>query len=285
MLYGGREVIAGEEWLNHFLFSKSKVFITGMRVPFMTVIEISNTDTMKVLHYAFGEKDFETITIIAEQHKFKIIGMDRSSGIAAQVQLRLPRLTYSFDSQLRIPVITRDFNNCLGCPTSSYVPSDMPAESIRLTMLDTTVSIFMAFESGWSFQENLHYAEEGIESLPLLPSFDQQPSCTVTKAQLLKLCHLQFKDNERIFLQINGDRIVFNSPSRNRIFGLNGEGTGTASTALTPYALEVVSRVCELGSLNTLRMSISPGGLTQFYYVFGDGTLEYVVTSAAEEQL
>jgi hypothetical protein len=250
----------------------------------MTVIEISNTDTIKILHHAFRETDFETITIIAEQDKFEVIGMDRSSCIAAQMQLKLPHLTYSFDSQLRIPVITRDLNNCLRCSTSTYVAPDMPAESTRLTMLDTSVSIFMAFERGWSLQENLHYAEEGIESLPPLPSFDLRPSCTVANAKLLGLCHQQFKESERILLQINGSKIVFSSPSKNRIIALSGESTGIGSTALTPYALEVVSRVCELGSLDSLRISISPGGLTQFHYVFGDGTLEYVVTSATEEQ-
>lgn len=250
---------------------------------YMTIIEISNIDTMKILHRAFRDDDFETITVIAEHDSFKIIGMDRSSGIAAQVQLSLSSLSYSCDSSVRFPVLTKDFSSCLGYPASTYVPSATPVEPVKLMIQTSRMDVFMASQNIWSLQKTFLEVPEGIESLPQLPSFDECPCCTISNIGLIKLCYLAFKENKRILLDIRPNRISFSSPEEYQVFDVIGEGRGTVSTVLTPYALDVVSHVCELSSLENLTISISQGGLTRFYYIFKDGTLEYVVARSSEE--
>jgi len=79
-------------------------------MKYMVSIEISNPDTVRILHHAFGDA-FETITIIAERDSFSIIGADKTSSIAVQTKLELSKLgAYSFDSSTRFSVLTKDFS-------------------------------------------------------------------------------------------------------------------------------------------------------------------------------
>lgn len=249
----------------------------------MTIIEISKIDTMKILHRAFRDDAFETITLIAEQDSFKIIGMDKSSGIAAQMQLSLSSLSYSYNSSVRFSVLTKDFNSCLSYSTSTYIPSTVPVGPINLTIQNAHMNVSMASRNMWSLEKVFLQASEGIESLPQIPSFDEYPCCTIINTGLIRLSYLAFKENKSIFLDIKPKKISFSSPEAHLAFDVTGEGHGTASTALTPYTLDVVSHVCELSSLENLRISISQGGLTRFYYTFKDGTLDYVVARSSEE--
>jgi hypothetical protein len=254
-----------------------------IRLIYMTIAEISNIDTMKILHHAFRDDFFETITVIAEQDSFKIIGMDKSSSIAAQTQLNLSTLVYSYDSSVRFPVLADDFGSCLGYSTSTYIPSTMPVGAIRLTIQNTNMSVFMTSRGMWSLQKVFLQAQKGIESLPQLPSFYECPYCTITNTGLIRLCYMAFKESKTIFLHVEPNKITFRSSEKHQVFEVSGEGCGTASTVLTPYTLDVISRVCELSSLENLKISISQGGLTRFYYTFIDGTLEYVAARSGEE--
>lgn len=246
----------------------------------MTVVEISNADTMKILHHAFKDDAFETITVVAEQDSFGIIGMDIGSSIAAQIRLNR-NLTHSYDSPVNLSILTKDFRKCLGYSTSTFIPSDMPVKHIRLTIQSTHMEVVVASRV-WSFRGKFP-SVGGIGSLPQLPSFDEDPYLIVVGAKLAGLSSLAFKENKNIVLHIEPNKLTFSSQEKDQVFEISGNGRGTASTVVTPYALDVVSQVCELSSLESLKIGISWGGLTRFYYTFADGTLEYVAACSGEE--
>lgn len=242
----------------------------------MTSVEISNADTVRLMHHAFPQDIFETITLITEQECFKIIGVDRTSSIAAQIKLDPSRLeTYMSDSSIRFPVLTRDFGTHLGYSTSTFIPSYKP---IKLTIQDTHTNLSIISQNIWSLQKVFLPILGGIDSLPQLPSFDEEPSCIFTEIGLLRLCYSIFENVEKVNLKMDSDRVELSSPGADEVFEIRGEGHGTTSTTLMPYTLDVVSHVWELSSIKNLRISVSQGGLTQFCYTFEDGVLEYVAT-------
>ncbi|MGD2247142.1 MAG: hypothetical protein PVF58_01965 [Candidatus Methanofastidiosia archaeon] len=247
----------------------------------MTSVEISNADTVRLIHHAFPQDIFETITIIAKEESFKIIGVDETSSIAAQMKLKPSRLeTYMFDSSIKFPVLTRDFGTYLGFSTSGFIPTYKP---IKLTIQDTRMDLSIISQNMWSLQKVFLPIVGGIDSLPQLPTFDEEPSCIFTKIGLLRLCFSIFENVKKINVKMDSKKIEFSSPDPDKGFEIEGKGHGTASTALMPYTLDVVSRVWELSSIEDIKISISQNGLTQFCYTFEDGVLEYVVTPFIED--
>ena len=249
----------------------------------MVGVEISNADTVRILHHAFGDA-FKTITIITEQDSFKIIGVDETSSIAVQMQIELTMLgAHLFDSSIRFPVFTKDFSTYLGYSTSGYIPSQVPLQMpIRLNIQDTHMDLFITSQNIWSLRKIFLPVPEGIETLPQLPSFVGEPHCTTKNISLLRLCYSVFEKAKKIILKMDAGKITFSSMDADEVFEISGEGEGVASTILLPYVLDVVSKVWELSSIENLKISISQGGLTQFYYTFYNGALWYAAPSSSE---
>lgn len=106
---------------------------------------------------------------------------------------------------------------------------------------------------------------KGIESLPQLPSFEDMPCCDISEIGPLNLSKSIFGKSESVItLKMNPEKIPFSSPNENQFFELNGRGHGSASTVLRPYTLAVVSQVWELTSINSLTISISDDGMTNY---------------------
>jgi len=247
----------------------------------MTNIEISNADTLKILYHAFPQ-DFETITIIAKENSFTIIGTDEIRNIAVKLQLETSKLTkYSFDSPVTFPVVTKDFDAFLKHSTSNYIPGKETIP-IKLNFQDDKMELSVISQNILSLRKIFSPDTRGIESLPPLPPFENEPSCNITNVSLLKLCSSVFEEvKDQIILKIDSEKVTFSSPSTNQTsFKINGEGHGTTSAALIHYSLDVVSQVSQLSAIKDLKISISEGGLTRFYYKFDDGNLWYVVTSS-----
>lgn len=247
----------------------------------MTNVEISNADTVRLMHHAFPQDIFETITILTELESLRIIGVDKTSSIAAQIKLELSKLElYMYNSSIRLPVLTKDFGTHLGYSTSGFIPSYNP---IKLTIQDTHMDLSIISQNIWSLQKVFLPIMEGIDSLPQLPSFDEEQSCIFTEIGLLRLCYSIFENFKKVNLNMDTNRIEFSSPGADEVFEIRGEGHGNTSTILMPYTLDVVSHVWDLSSIKNIKISVSQGGLTQFYYTFEDGVLEYVATPFFED--
>ncbi|MGD2248484.1 MAG: hypothetical protein PVF58_08755 [Candidatus Methanofastidiosia archaeon] len=246
----------------------------------MTSIELSNENTVKILTHAFDFKDaFDTITICTEENSFKIIGVDSSSGIAAHLELFKP-VNYSFDHSINFPILTKDFCEYLGYSTSQFTPSPT---TIKLDIWDTHMNLTITSLNVCVVRKKFQHASGGIKSLPQIPSFDNEPNLTISSVKPLRLSYEVLKDTKRILLKMEPEKVTFSSPKRDPLISIDGSGYGTTSTMLSNYALNVVSRVWELSSIENLRISISKGGLTQFYYIFEEGVLWYVAAPSNEE--
>ena len=264
----------------HFPQTQEKLIFDKIEISYMIIVVISNENIVKLLHHAFGDA-FETITILAQKDSLRIIGSDKNSCIAAEMTLETNKLDkYLCDQFTRFSVLNEDLGYFLGYSTSKYIPS---FGAITFHIYDTHLDMTITSPNVCALQRKFLYAVDGIESLPPIVPFDGEPRFVVEDVRLLRLVYMTLKETRknRVLLDINPEEIIFSSLDGIQVLKVEGTGSGKRSTILSDYTIDAVSKVWELASIKDLKISISEGKLTQFYYTFEGGSLWYVAASSS----
>lgn len=245
----------------------------------MTIVKISSLQVMKLLRYAFL-RAFETITIIIEKDKFEIIGLDKTSSIAAQINLKLSSLdSFIFSTPVRFPLRTCYFGKYFSYSLRKNIPGKI---FTKIDIRNDNMDLYVSSQGFCTLRKTITSSEQGISHLPSLPSFDEEPKSRISDVGLFRLCSVVFIGTKEIVnLKTDSGKVSFISQQGDPLCEIEGEGYGVSSSAFLPYTLDTVSKICDHITIEKLEISILQSGKAKFFYEFEEGSLSYVAAPSS----